>query len=315
MPTTILITGSNGQLGTVLTAALRERYGSDRVLATDLRDRPDPEGRFEVLDVTDAAALNALVAREGITQIYHLAAILSANGEQHPLRSWDVNMTAWLNVLEAARVHGVERVFFPSSIAVFGPDVPRHATPNDANLAPLTAYGISKAAGENWGQYYYRKYGLDVRSLRYPGVIGHQSMPGGGTTDYAVDIYHYAVRDEPYTCFLAPDTYLPMIYMDDAIRATLQLMEAPTDDIRVRTSYNLSGMSFCPREIVADIRLARPDFSVDYRPDHRQTIAAGWPCSIDDAPARRDWGWEPRYNLNTMTVAMLDALGTPAFPP
>lgn len=309
MQHTILVTGANGQLGTVLTSALQQRYGKHRVIVTDVRP---PQGFFsgwfERLDVTDRDRLTEVISTHGVTQIYHLAAILSASGESAPLRTWDINMSAWLNVLEVAREQQVERVFYPSSIAVFGPAAPSVATPNDCPLDPLTVYGISKAAGENWAQYYHRRYGLDVRSLRYPGVIGHQSQPGGGTTDYAVDIFHAAAAGRPFNCFLEPDEALPMIFMDDAIRATLELMEAPPEKVRIRTAYNLAGLTFTPRELAAAIRAEVPDFTVDYTPDHRQQIAAGWPDSIDDSAARSDWGWQPAYDLGRLTSEMLAAI-------
>lgn len=308
MTPTILITGANGQLGRVLTPALRARYGTDSVIASDLTPRPDYEGRFEVVDVTNASRLTEVVKQYGINQIYHLAAILSANGEKNPLRTWDTNMAAFLNVLEVSREEGVDKVFYPSSIAVFGPSAPRVNTPNDSALDPLTVYGISKAAGENWGQYYFNRYGLDVRSLRYPGVIGHQSQPGGGTTDYAVDIYHAAVKGEAFSCFLEAEEQLPMIFMDDVIRATLELMDAPKEAIQIRTSYNLAGLSFSPREVAAAIQRQVEGFTVTYAPDHRQAIASGWPDSIDDARARSDWGWKPGYDLDEMTTEMLSAL-------
>lgn len=306
---TILVTGANGQLGTVLTSALQQRFGEDRVLVTDIRAPQGVfSGWFEQLDVTDTELLTKMVREHKVTQIYHLAAILSANGESAPLRTWDINMSALLNVLEVSRLEGIDKVFYPSSIAVFGPSAPTEAVPNDCHLDPLTVYGISKAAGENWAQYYFNRYGLDVRSLRYPGVIGHQSQPGGGTTDYAVDIYHAAVKGQPFSCFLADDEQLPMIFMDDAIRATLELMDAPKEAIRIRTSYNLAGLSFSPNEVAAAIQLQVPDFTVTYEPDHRQAIAAGWPDSIDDSAARNDWGWQPNYDLDQMTTEMISAL-------
>lgn len=310
MPETILITGANGQLGTVLTAALQQRFGKDRVLVTDIRPPSGVFfGWFETLDVTDRDRLAEVVRDNHVTQIYHLAAILSASGESAPMRTWDINMSALLNVLEVAREEQVDKVFYPSSIAVFGPSAPREAVPNNCPLDPLTVYGISKAAGENWAQYYFSRYGLDVRSLRYPGVIGHQSQPGGGTTDYAVDIFHAAARGEAFSCFLDADERLPMIFMDDAIRATLELMDAPKSAISVRTSYNLAGLDFTPREIAAAIQQQLPGFAVSYEPDHRQDIAAGWPDSIDDSAARNDWGWQPAFDLEAMTKEMLQVLG------
>ncbi len=302
----ILIIGANGQIGSVLSAALRDQFGSDSVIATDIRDgAKHQEGIFEILDVLDAAALGSIVERHQVTQIYHLAAILSAKGEANPLKTWDINMNGLFNVLEVAREKGVQKVFHPSSIAVFGSDIPRQHTPQDAVLKPTTVYGMSKVAGELWSQYYFQRYGLDVRSLRYPGVIGYQSDPGGGTTDYAVEIYHYAVKGKPYACFLSQKTMLPMIYMDDAIRATLELMDAPAESIRVRTSYNLAGMSFSPEQIAASIQQEVPGFNVLYQPDFRQKIADSWPESIDDSAARKDWGWQPKYDLDSMTRDML----------
>ncbi len=301
----ILVIGANGQIGSVLTAALREVYGTYRVLATDIRPPLQESGPFEILDACQGEALDQLVHRKSITQIYHLAAILSASGEQDPLRAWNVNMTSLLNVLEIARQRHVAKVYFPSSIAVFGREAHPVNTPQYEVLIPETVYGISKVAGENWANYYYRKYGLDVRSLRYPGIVGYQSMPGGGTTDYAVEIYHYAVQKRPYTCFLRADTALPMLYMPDAIRATLELMEAPANRLSVRIGYNLAGMTFTPAEVAHSIRQYLPDFRITYRPDYRQAIADSWPSSIDDSLARRDWGWRPQYDLDAMTKDML----------
>ncbi|AUC23715.1 NAD-dependent epimerase [Polaribacter sejongensis] len=304
----ILITGSSGQLGTVLAEKLQEKYGVKNIIATDLRVNPTFNGVFETLDVTDFDAIEAIVLKYKITQIYHLAAILSANGEKHPLSTWDLNMKTLFNVLEVSRIHKISKVFFPSSIAVFGNNVERLNTPQSSNLTPSTVYGISKAAGENWGKYYFDKYGLDVRSLRYPGVIGYQSLPGGGTTDYAVDIFHKAVKNENYECFLNADTTLPMIYMDDAIRATLELMEAPKDKITVRTSYNISGLSFNPNQLETCIKENYTDFKVTYSPDFRQGIANSWPMSIDDLEARKDWQWKPKFDIKSLTKVMLKNL-------
>ncbi|WP_165733529.1 NAD-dependent epimerase/dehydratase family protein [Polaribacter sp. 20A6] len=304
----ILITGSSGQLGTVLAEKLQEKYGVKNIIATDLRVNPTFNGVFETLDVTDFDAIEAIVLKYKITQIYHLAAILSANGEKHPLSTWDLNMKTLFNVLEVSRIHKISKVFFPSSIAVFGNNVERLNTPQSSNLTPSTVYGISKAAGENWGKYYFDKYGLDVRSLRYPGVIGYQSLPGGGTTDYAVDIFHKAVKNENYECFLNADTTLPMIYMDDAIRATLELMEAPKDKITIRTSYNISGLSFNPNQLETCIKENYTDFKVTYSPDFRQEIANSWPISIDDLEARKDWQWKPKFDIKSLTKVMLKNL-------
>lgn len=301
----ILITGANGQLGSVLLPTLRARYGKDRVIASDLRRPPAYDGHFEIIDATDADRLTEVVRDNAVTQIYHLAAILSASGEQDPLRTWHINMTAFLNVLEVARKAKLDRVFYPSSIAVFGESAAMKQVPNDNYLDPLTAYGISKAAGENWALYYFEKYGLDVRSLRYPGVIGYQSDPGGGTTDYAVEIFHHAVLNKPYNCFLSENTVLPMIFMDDAIRATIELMEAPRENIRTRTSYNLAGLSFSPVEVVAAIQARCPEFKVHFTPDYRQEIAAKWPDSINDTSAQNDWNWQPEFKLDKLVDTML----------
>ncbi|MCB9355219.1 MAG: NAD-dependent epimerase/dehydratase family protein [Lewinellaceae bacterium] len=301
----ILIIGAGGQIGAVLTEALRAVHGADSVVASDLRPLEGHDGPTEVLDALDANALAELVQSRHISQIYHLAAILSATGEKDPMRAWEINMRSLFNVLEVSRSLQLDKVYFPSSIAVFGREAAKQQTPQYEVLIPETVYGISKVAGENWANYYYRRYGVDVRSLRYPGIIGHESMPGGGTTDYAVDIYHYAVQGRDYECFLGPETSLPMLYMPDAIRATLQLMEAPADRLSARTSYNLAGMSFTPAEIAASISGELPGFRISYKPDFRQAIADSWPASIDDSAARNDWGWKPEFDLDAMTKDML----------
>ena len=308
MSVKILITGANGQLGSVLTATLQDRYGFENVVVSDIRNSGNNRGIFEVIDATDYKRVQSVVTQYNITQIYHLAAILSAKGEENPLQTWDINTKALLNVLEIARLNAIEKVFYPSSIAVFGESAPKNNTPNDAYLNPTTVYGISKVDGENWAQYYFLKYGLDVRSIRYPGVIGHQSLPGGGTTDYAVDIFHKAVLNEKFNCFLSEDTTLPMIYMDDVIRSTIELMEAPSENIKVRTSYNLAGVSFSPKDVALEIAKILPNFSIDYKPDFRQDIASHWPKSIDDSQAKTDWGWQPKYNLEAITKTMINAL-------
>lgn len=305
----ILITGANGQIGTVLTEALQDHYGKQQVLATDIRPHNHQDGPFEILDVLDRDRLEVLVREHRITQIYHLAAILSARGEQKPRTAWDVNLNSLFNILQAAKNHQL-RVFFPSSIAVFGSETPRLDTPQHTVLFPETVYGISKVAGEFWCRYFHHRFGVDVRSVRYPGIIGYQSLPGGGTTDYAVEIYHQAVKEERYECFLRADTRLPMMYMPDAIRATLELMTAPAGKIKVRTSYNLSGISFTPAEVAAEIRKHLPGFEVTYKPDFRQKIADSWSESVDDSEARRDWGWRPEFDLATMTMDMLEHLRT-----
>lgn len=300
----IIVLGANGQIGTVLTEELRKMYGSDQVLATDLQKHSVQEGLFEQLDILNAQRLYEVIENRGVTQIYHLAAILSARGEQNPKWAWDINMTGLFNVLEAAKIYNC-RVFFPSSIAVFGSEAPKVNTPQHAVLQPKTVYGISKVAGEHWCNYYYEKYNVDVRSVRYPGIIGYQSMPGGGTTDYAVEIYHKALQGEVFECFLTADTKLPMLYMPDAIRATLELMAAPAEQIKVRTSYNIAGMSFDPKTIYKAIQQEIPNFQITYQPDFRQAIADSWPFSIDDTQARQDWGWQPEYDLDNMTRDML----------
>ena len=305
----ILIIGANGQIGTELTHALVQRHGREAVVTSDLA----PEGRVigvhhEALDATEASALTAIVERHQVTQIYLLAAALSARGEQHPKWAWDLNMKGLLNVLELARTHKLERVFWPSSIAAFGPSTPREHTPQKTVMDPTTVYGISKLAGEGWCAWYHRNHGVDVRSLRYPGLISWKTAPGGGTTDYAVEIFHAALKHGRYTSFLGADTALPMMYMPDAIRATLELMEAPADKVRERQSYNLAGISFTPAEIGVAITRRIPDFSIHYAPDFRQAIADSWPRSIDDAAAQRDWGWKGRYDLDAMVLDMLDNL-------
>lgn len=305
MKNKILITGANGQLGSVLTTKLQELYGVDAVIATDIRFNAAFKGHFEFLDATEFNSIESIIKAHKITQIYHMAAILSANGEKQPLHTWDINNKTFLNILEAARINDVNRVFFPSSIAVYGDNAPKTDTPQDYFLVPATVYGMSKASGEHWANYYYVKYGLDVRSLRYPGVIGHQTSPGGGTTDYAVDAYHYAVTHKNYVSFLNEASALPMIYMDDAIRATIELMQAPLEHIKTRTSYNIASMSFNPKELQQVISEIFPSFKMVYKPDFRQKIADSWPNSIDDTEARLDWGWQPNYDLKAMTKDMI----------
>jgi nucleoside-diphosphate-sugar epimerase len=305
----ILIIGAGGQLGSELTFALRQQFGDSQVVAADLKPPQSTytltEGPFATLDVLDKGRLRELAEQYRFTQIYHLAAVLSAVGEQNPQLAWHINMEGLLNVLETAVEQKVGKVFWPSSIAVFGPHTPPIQTPQYTTMDPTTVYGISKQAGERWCAYYHARHQLDVRSLRYPGLVGYKSLPGGGTTDYAVDIYHKALEGLPFTCYLNPDTALPMMYMPDAIRATLELMDAPADRIRIRSSYNVAAMSFTPADIARSIQRSLPDFRIDYRPDYRQQIAETWPRSIDDAEARRDWGWLPAYDLDTMTADML----------
>ncbi len=301
----ILITGANGQIGSELSTALRELYGAKQVIATDIREPKEQNTPFEFLDILNIERLFELVKKYQVTQIYHLAAILSATGEKKPKFAWQINMDGLFNVLEVAKELNIVKVFAPSSIAVFGDQTPREHTPQDTVLHPSSVYGISKAAGENWCQYYFKKYGIDIRSIRYPGIISYQSAPGGGTTDYAVDIFHSAVKGKHYTCFLKADTRLPMIYMPDAIRATLELMEAPKENITVRTSYNLASMSFTPKEIGEEIQKIIPDFTFSHQPDFRQEIADSWTESIDDRIARKDWNWRAHYDLPATTNDMI----------
>lgn len=307
----ILILGSCGQIGVELTLALRTQYGNDAVIATDIKEEHSllkGTGPFYQVDVMDINAVLALVKKEQITQIYLLAALLSATGEKMPLKAWDINMTSLLQVLEMSVQEKIAKVYWPSSIAVFGSTTPKQATPQKTIVEPETVYGISKFAGENWCQYYAKRYGLDVRSIRYPGLISWKSLPGGGTTDYAVDIYLQALAQKKYTCFLSEHTYLPMMYMEDAIRATIELMEAPAERLSTRLAYNISAMSFSPKEIAASIQKHIPDFSIDYAPDFRQQIADGWPQSIDDRLAQEDWNWKAAFDLEKMTATMLENL-------
>ncbi len=307
----ILVIGASGQIGVELTLALRKIYGEGQVIATDLREQ-NPllagTGPYVSLDVMNKEMLHVQVIRQNITQIYLLAAILSATGEKNPSLAWNLNMQGLLNVLDIAREEKLHKVFWPSSIAVFGPSSPRQNCPQQTIIEPTTVYGISKYAGEFWCHYYWQRYGVDVRSVRYPGLISYKSEPGGGTTDYAVDIYHQALQKNQYTCFLKEDTYLPMMYMPDAIRATIELMESPQKSVGIRTSYNLSAMSFSPQEVAASIRTHLPDFSISFSPDYRQQIADSWPQSIDDSVARSDWGWKEEYDLTAMTADMLNNL-------
>lgn len=309
-PTKILVTGACGQIGTELVAALRKKYGVTQVVATDIHDRSEitADGPCYSLNVLNKAALEWMIEKLEITQVYHLAAALSATGEQKPVTSWDLNMNGLLNILEVARNYELEKVFWPSSIAVFGPASAKVHCPQDAATDPATVYGISKIAGEQWCKYYQQKYQLDIRSIRYPGLISHSAPAGGGTTDYAVDIFHRAIVDGDYTCFLKPDTRLPMMYMPDAIRATIELMEAPRAALTVKAAYNLSGFSFMPYELGEAIAKHIKQFKMTYAPDFRQEIADSWPGSIDDSAARRDWGWKPGYDLETMVTDMLTNL-------
>jgi len=307
----ILVIGASGQIGVELTLALRKIYGNASVVASDLREQNpllEGTGPYVSLDVMNKEMLHVQVIRQNITQIYLLAAILSATGEKNPNLAWSLNMQSLLNVLDIAREEKLTKVYWPSSIAVFGPTSPKQNCPQQTIIEPTTVYGISKYAGEFWCNYYHQRFGVDVRSMRYPGLISYKSAPGGGTTDYAVEIFHEALEEKKYECFLNEDTYLPMMYMPDAIRSTIELMEAPASKISIRTSYNLSGMSFSPKEIAAEIKKHIPDFEITYKPDYRQAIANSWPQSIDDTVARNDWGWREEYDLSKMVKDMLDNL-------
>jgi nucleoside-diphosphate-sugar epimerase len=315
MNDTILVIGSAGQLGTELVEALRNIHGGNNVVASDVKPAADVNpvltqtGPYEVLDVLDKPRLAELFTKYKPAQVYHLAALLSATAEKHPKFAWQLNMDGLFNVLDAAIEYKTGKVYWPSSIAVFGPNTPRISTPQHCVMDPNTIYGISKQAGERYCEYYFKKHGVDVRSIRYPGLIGYKSAPGGGTTDYAVDIYHEALKHNKFSCFLPEDATLPMLYMPDALKATISLMEAPADSLTIRSSYNVAGMSFNPVEIAASIAKFMPGFSISYDIDPvRKAIAASWPASINDAVARTDWGWKPDYDLDAMTKDMLDNL-------
>lgn len=304
----ILVIGSSGQIGTELVAELRTIYGQNNVVASDIKPADADQlakGPYEVVDALDKDKIFEIVKRHGITQVYLLAALLSATAEQKPMFGWKLNMESLFHVLELGREKHIKKIYWPSSIAVFGLTTPRENTPQFTVIEPTTVYGISKQAGERWCEWYFNKHGVDTRSLRYPGLIGWKSAPGGGTTDYAVHIYHEALKNKKYTSFLDADTTLPMMYMPDAIRATIEIMDAPAEKIKFRGGYNLAGMSFNPEQIAASIRKFIPEFTIDYAPDFRQKIADSWPQSIDDQVARQDWGWAPQYDLEGMTKDML----------
>ncbi len=304
---TILVIGSNGQIGSELVEKLSEIYGVNRVIASDLKvpEITYHEGPFETIDVLNKIQLFEIVKRHQVTQIYLLAALLSATAEKNPLFAWQLNMEGLFNVLDLAKEKHIQRVYWPSSIAAFGPNTPNVNTPQYTIMEPSTVYGISKQAGERWCEYYFNKYNVDVRSLRYPGLIGYKSEPGGGTTDYAVHIFHQALLYQKYTSFLSENTTLPMMYMPDAIQATLQLMEAPIEKVKIRSSYNLAGISFSPKEISEAIIAHVPAFKIEYAPDFRQAIADSWPKSIDDTHAQNDWGWKAKYDLKSMVADMI----------
>ena len=307
----ILVLGASGQIGGELTEKLRTIYGSSNVIASDIRNGNTylmTSGPFEIIDATDKEAILAVVKKHGVTQIYLLVAMLSATGERFPKKAWNLNMTSLLAVLDIAKEKYINQVYWPSSIAVFGPTSPKINTPQQTIMKPSTVYGISKISGEFWCNYYYEKYNVDVRSLRYPGIISWKSKPGGGTTDYAVDIFFKAIEQGSFECFLRDDTRLPMMYMDDAVNATVQIMQAKPEDITVRTSYNLSAMDITPKELASEIQHTIPNFTINYRPDFRQKIADSWPQIIDDTKAREDWNWSHKHTISSMTKDMLKNL-------
>lgn len=311
MSTKILIIGACGQIGTELTHQLRNLYGNENVIATDIRKLNNEvvnDGIFEVLNALDFNQIEHIIEKYHVEEVYLMAALLSATAEKNPAFAWDLNMNSLFHVLNLAKAKKIKKVFWPSSIAVFGPTTPRENTPQFTNMEPTTVYGISKQSGERWCEYYHNIFGVDVRSVRYPGLISWSTPPGGGTTDYAVDIYHKALSDGKFECFLSEETRLPMMYMDDAIRATIEIMQAPAEKIKIRSSYNLSGVSFTPKEIAIEIQKHIPDFTISYKPDFRQKIADSWPGSIDDSSARKDWNWKHEFNMDSMTVEMLENL-------
>lgn len=311
MSSKILIIGACGQIGSELTLKLRDLYGQDNVIASDI-DYKNLDvvnsGLFEIVDAQDYASILKCVEKYKIDTVYLMAAMLSATGEKFPQKAWDLNMDSLFHVLNLAKAKFIKKVFWPSSIAVFGPTTPKNNTPQHTVMEPTTVYGITKQVGERWCQYYFEKYGVDVRSVRYPGIISWKTLPGGGTTDYAVEIYHKAITEGTYESFLSEETALPMMFMDDAINATVQLMQAPDESLTIRSSYNLSAISFTPKEIAASIQEQRPDFSITYNPDFRQAIADSWPSSIDDSQAQKDWNWKYEFDMKRMTEEMLTQL-------
>ena len=307
----ILVIGASGQIGSELTIKLRELYGKQQVIASDIKKGGEElmfSGPFEIADATDKARIEELIEKHNITDVYLMAAMLSATAEKIPMKAWHLNMESLFIILNLAKDQKIKRVFWPSSIAVFGPTTPREDTPQTTIMEPSTVYGISKQTGERWCEYYFNKYGVDVRSLRYPGIISYKTLPGGGTTDYAIEIFHEAIKNGKYTSFLSEDTGLPMMFMDDAIKATVDIMEAPSENIKVRSSYNLAAMTFTPKELAAQIKSHIPEFEISYAPDSRQNIADSWPSSIDDSEARKDWNWKHDYDLAKLTSTMLEGL-------
>lgn len=311
MKSRILIIGASGQIGTELTMKLRERFGNDKVVASDIREGNEAmmtSGHFEILDATDLQAVEDIIFTYKVDTVYLMAAMLSAIAERFPAKAWHLNMNSLFNVLNLAKDNKIKKVFWPSSIAVFGPTTPAEKTPQTTVMEPTTVYGISKQTGERWCEYYFNKYGVDVRSIRYPGLISYTTEPGGGTTDYAVDIYHRALKHVQYRCFLKEGTVLPMMYMEDAIRATIAIMDAEDSEIKIRSSYNLSGVSYAPEDVAVSIKKHIPEFEIMYEPDFRQEIADSWPNSIDDTRAREDWGWKHKFELDEITGIMLENL-------
>lgn len=308
MPSKILVIGACGQIGSELTYKLREIHGKSNVIASDINTRKLDlvnSGPFEIIDAKNFNAIKDCCKHHNIDTIYLMAALLSATGEKYPMEAWDLNMNSLFHVLNLAKGGVIQKIFWPSSIAVFGPTTPRNQTPQHTICEPTTVYGITKQVGERWCEYYHSKYGVDVRSIRYPGIISHKTMPGGGTTDYAVEIYHEAIKNGKYDCFLSANTSLPMMFMDDAIKATVDLMEASAHDLTIRSSYNLSAISFTPKDIFESIMAHLPDFEITYSPDFRQNIADSWPSSIDDSVARTDWNWKHSFDLDAVTKEML----------
>ncbi len=305
----ILVIGAGGQIGKELVEELCKIYGSDNIVASDIKNDVSAPCAYEKVNVMDVHSITSIIKKYNVKEVYLLAALLSATAEKYPEQGWKLNMEGLLNVLELMREKVIDKLFWPSSIAVFGPNTPKVHTPQFTVMEPSTIYGISKQAGERWCEYYFRRYGIDVRSLRYPGLISYKSPPGGGTTDYAVDIYHEALKSGKYECFLGPETTLPMMYMPDALRATIGIMQAEPDKVKIRSAYNLAAISFSPKEIAAEIKKHIPDFEISYKPDSRQAIADSWPQSIDDTEAREHWGWKHQYSLDTMTTDMLLHLG------
>ena len=307
----ILVLGASGQIGTELTQKLRILYGNNNVIASDIREGSEEmmtSGPFEIIDATDKETILKIVQKYNVNQVYLLAAMLSATAEKHPQKAWNLNMNSLLAVLDLAKEKHIKQIYWPSSIAVFGPTTPKENTPQKTVMEPSTVYGISKVSGEFWCNYYFEKFGVDVRSLRYPGIISWKTKPGGGTTDYAVDIYFKALENKKYECFLSENTRLPMMYMDDAVNATIELMMAKSEDIKIRNGYNLAAIDFTPKEIASEIKKHIPDFEITYKPDFRQQIADSWPQSIDDSKARKDWNWQHKFDLKSMTESIIENL-------